>query len=71
MMGNSDVKCVCLLACSQNGTSEEVKKIVSTLNDRKVASADVVGIDLDQMFGTRLEILYLLFGRFPLLLELE
>ncbi|CAL9765091.1 unnamed protein product [Musa acuminata subsp. burmannicoides] len=25
-----------------NGTSEEVKKIVSTLNDRKVASADVV-----------------------------
>lgn len=63
--------CLPLLACSQNGTSEEVKKIVSTLNDRKVASADVVGMDLDQMFGIRLEILYLLFGRFPLLLELE
>ncbi|CAL9097292.1 unnamed protein product [Musa acuminata var. zebrina] len=27
-----------------NGTSEEVKKIVSTLNDRKVASADVVDV---------------------------
>ncbi|CAL9056943.1 unnamed protein product [Musa banksii] len=27
-----------------NGTSEEVKKIVSTLNDRKVASTDVVDV---------------------------
>lgn len=27
----------------QNGTGEEIKKIVSTLNDGKVPSGDVVG----------------------------
>ena len=31
------------LICLQNGTTEEVKKIVATLNEAEVPSEDVVG----------------------------
>lgn len=37
----------------QNGTSEEVKKIVSTLNDDQVPSSDVVGKDTWFMISIR------------------
>lgn len=40
----------CLLwigICVQNGTADEVKKIVSTLNEAEVPSEDVVGTQFD------------------------
>lgn len=50
----------CLVLYLQNGTTEEVKKIVSTLNDGKVPSADVVGMIIS--FIISIICLELLFG---------
>lgn len=53
---------------SQNGTSEEVKKIVSILNDGKVASADVVGMVVNPMI--LIEYLWIWFGNIHILFAL-
>lgn len=37
------------LICVQNGTTEEVKKIVATLNEGQVPSQDVVGESSSQL----------------------